>query len=91
MKLSTLTPELYISHIPAEEPVNPAYFCQRWWGIDKIEFGDRQQCDLQIAKLLDVKPTTVRDWGEAPAYPKMPNRHRRYLTRCHYSLLERFS
>lgn len=85
------TPRKYLDRIRAEESVKPAHFCQRWFGIDTIEFGDRQQCDREISKLLGVKPTTVRDWGEAPAYPKMPNTHRRNLTHYHYRLLERFS
>jgi hypothetical protein len=91
MKLELITPKTYLNNILAEEPVNPVHFCQRWFGIDKIEFGDRQECDRKIAKLLDVESTTVRDWGKAPAYPKMPKTHRRNLTHCHNRLLERFS
>lgn len=91
MKFTSLQPQDYLGNILSEEPVNPAEFCRRWFEIDKIEYGDRQQCDREIGKVLDVKPTTVRDWGEAPAYPKMPKTHQRNLTHCHYRLLERFS
>lgn len=90
MKATSLQPKDYLNKIIAETPIKPAEFCRRWLDIDKIEYGDRQHCDRAISKILKVKPTTVRDWGDAPAYPRMPKTHQMILTLCHKCLLERY-
>ena len=94
MKLYFLTPTEHLANMVAEvenQLVSPAEFCQRWLEITKVKFGDRKQCDRLLAKVLGVSSSTLRDWGEAPAYPQMPKSHRRNLTHYHHRLLERFS
>ncbi len=62
--------------------VDPALF-QRCW-LNDIDFKNgRGECDRAFGKILGVTESTVRDWGSAPAYPKMPKNHRRNLTHSH--------
>ena len=93
MKFNSLQQEQYAHQISTEQLIDVAEFLRMWFGIEHLQFGDRKPCDLLLIRILNLSqsPSSLRKWGEAPAYPHIPKSHHRNLTHFHYRMLQKFS
>jgi hypothetical protein len=92
MKSNFPEQEQYAHQISTEQLVDMSEFLRMWFGIEHLQFGDRKPCDLLLIRILNLSlsQSSLRNWGKAPAYPKIPKTHHRNLTHFHQRMLQKF-
>ena len=75
MKFNSFQQEQYANQISTEQLIDISELLLMWYGIEHLQFGDRKPCDAIVKHILNLSPNSnLRNWGKAPAYPKIPKR-----------------